>query len=244
MDSKQLDFDFARAWDLNQGNFSYSIAEKILNYIRNNNMQSKSLLDICCGSSNLIGFFENNGVTCSGTETSQGMIDYSKSKHENASYFLTENIYEIPGKEKYDIITCTHDMINYMESFDEWIQLFKNVTKHLNKNGMFFFDFYTKNKLQNWNETKFSSSEYLDYIMIAKSGLYDKTSISYTYYVNYDDHHVKTKDLAVECYYETPIILNALAKCGFKFIQIVDENLNPLEYYDNQERIYVIAKFK
>ena len=244
MDSKNLDFDFARAWDLNQGNFAHGLAEKILNYANENNISTKTLLDICCGASNLIGYFENKGTSCTGTETRQGMYEYSKSKHEQSTYYLTEKIYEIPGKNKYDIITCTHDIINYMESFDEWIQLFKNANKHLNKNGVFFFDFYTKNKLQNWNETTFSSSEYLDFVMTVKSGLYDKTSISYTYYINYDNYHVKTRDLMVECYYETQMVIDALKKFGFKNVQVVDADLNPIEYFDNMERIYIIAKHK
>ena len=38
-------------------------------------------------------------------------------------------MYELPGKEKIDLITCTHDIVNYLENLDEWVLLFKNVEK-------------------------------------------------------------------------------------------------------------------
>lgn len=244
MDSKEISYDFARAWDASQGEFAKTIANKILAYNQTNNKNFKSIYDICCGSSNLLEVFHERGFTCYGTETGQGMYEYSKEKLPDVTYYLTNHIYELPGKEKVDIVTCTHDMVNYLEQFSEWEELFKNVAKKLTKNGIFVFDFYSKFKLSNWEESTFKSTPQLDCLTSVKSGIYDKTVINYTYYINYNNYYVKTKDIVIETYFETAKIIEALKKAGFKNVQIVDEHLNPTEESNYTERIYVIASRK
>ncbi len=244
MESSKVNYDFAKAWDLNQGNFAGSIAENILNYAEKQNIKITSVMDICCGASNLLKVFSDKGLTCYGTESRQGMYDYSKEKLPNTTYFLTENMYDVPGKQKVDLVTCTHDVVNYFENFENWQDFFKDVEKHLNKKGMFVFDFYTKHKLKNWNETTFKSSEHIDYLMNVKSGIYDKTVITYAYYINYTNYFVKTKDVAVESYFETKDIFDALKKAGFKNVQVVDHELNPSEPTEYTERIHVVAMKK
>lgn len=244
MDSIDVNYDFAKAWDLSQGDFATNIANRILAYAESNNKSFKSIYDICCGASNLLAIFDKCGYKCFGTETRKGMIEYSKQKLPNITYFLTKNIYDMPGKEKADVITCTHDIVNYLEDFNEWEQLFKNVEKKLTKNGIFVFDFYTKFKLSNWNESTYKSFPHLDCLTTVKSGVYDKTVINYTYYINYQNYYVKTKDIVIESYFELEKIVGALKSAGLKKVQIVDSHLNPTEYNQYAERIYIIASHK
>lgn len=244
MDSKEINYDFAKAWDSSQGDFAKNIANRILAFNETNNKKFSSIYDICCGSSNLLEVFFHQGMKCYGTETRQGMFDYSKEKLPGVTYFLTKNMYEMPGKEKVDIVTCTHDIVNYLEDFEDWETLFKNVSKKLTKNGIFVFDFYSKFKLSNWNESTYKSSPSLDCLTNIKSGVYDKTVITYTYYINYNNYYAKTKDIVIESYFELDKITEALKKAGLKKVQIVDQNLNPTTPNEYVERIYIIASHK
>lgn len=244
MDSKEINYDFAKAWDSSQGDFAKNIANRILAFNETNNKKFSSIYDICCGSSNLLEVFFHQGMKCYGTETRQGMFDYSKEKLPGVTYFLTKNMYEMPGKEKVDIVTCTHDIVNYLEDFEDWETLFKNVSKKLTKNGIFVFDFYSKFKLSNWNESTYKSSPSLDCLTNIKSGVYDKTVITYTYYINYNNYYAKTKDIVIESYFELDKITEALKKAGLKKVQIVDQNLNPTTPNEYAERIYIIASHK
>ena len=244
MDSKDVNYDFAKAWDLSQGDFATNIANRILSYNQEKGCKFSSVYDVCCGSSNLLKVFDENGFKCYGTETRQGMYDYSKEKLPNVTYYLTEKMNDMPGKEKVDIVTCTHDLINYFEEFSDWETLFKNVAKKLNKKGIFVFDFYTKFKLSNWNESSFKSTPHLDCLTTVKSGVYDKTVITYTYYINYQNYYVKTKDIAIEAYYEINKVIEALKKAGLKNVQVVDANLNPTDPNEYAERIYIVASHK
>lgn len=244
MDSKEINYDFAKAWDSSQGDFAKNIANRILAFNETNNKKFNSIYDICCGSSNLLEVFFHQGFKCYGTETRQGMYDYSKEKLPGVTYYLTKAMQETPGKEKVDIITCTHDIVNYLEDFEDWETLFKNVSKKLTKNGIFVFDFYSKFKLSNWNESTYKSSPSLDCLTNIKSGVYDKTVITYTYYINYNNYYAKTKDIVIESYFELDKIVEALKKAGLKKIQIVDNNLNPTTPNEYAERIYIIASHK
>lgn len=244
MDSKEINYDFAKAWDSSQGDFAKNIANRILALNEIKNKKLGSIYDICCGSSNLLEVFFHQGMKCYGTETRQGMFDYSKEKLPGVTYFLTKNMYEMPGKEKVDIVTCTHDIVNYLEDFEDWETLFKNVSKKLTKNGIFVFDFYSKFKLSNWNESTYKSSPSLDCLTNIKSGVYDKTVITYTYYINYNNYYAKTKDIVIESYFELDKITEALKKAGLKKVQIVDQNLNPTTPNEYAERIYIIASHK
>ena len=241
MGSNQIDIDFAKAWDLSHGHFSRGVAEKIIDFAKQKKIKIKSALDICCGASNLLDVFDNYRIKCAGTETRQGMIDYSKEKYPQISYYLTKNMYDVPIKSKVDLITCNHDIVNYFENFDEWKLFFKNVNKHLSGHGMFVFDFYTKHKLQNWKETTYSSSEWLDCLTDVKPGVYDKTIITYTYFINYNDYLTKTKDIVVECYYDNNLIIEELKKAGFKKILVVNENLEPVENPEYVDRMHIVA---
>lgn len=244
MSSNQTDKDFAKAWDLHQGNFAHNIAEKIVDFANQNKRKIKTALDVCCGAGNLLGVLSNYGIAGFGTETREGMIEYVTEKYPDMKFFHTNNMFEMPVKKKVDLITCTHDIINYLETLDEWKQMFKNASKNLNSHGMFVFDYYSKYKLQNWSETIYSSSDFLDCITTVKSGIYDKSVLTYTYFINYNDYMRKTRDIVVESYFENEVIIEELKKAGFKNIKIVDANLNPLENINYAERIHIIAMKK
>ena len=244
MDSKDVNYDFAKAWDLSQGEFATNIANRILTLNEEREHKLASVYDVCCGASNLLQVFDQCGFKCYGTETRQGMYDYSKEKLPNVTYYLTEKMNDMPGKDKVDLVTCTHDLINYFENFSEWEQLFKNVSKKLNKHGIFVFDFYSKHKLSNWNESTYKSTPHLDCLTTIKSGVYDKTVITYTYYINYQNYYVKTKDIAIEAYFELDRIVEALKKAGLKNVQFVNSNLNPTDPSEYAERINIIASHK
>ncbi len=244
MESYQVDLDFAKAWDESQGDFSKNLAENLIAFSKENNLKISTALDICCGTSNFLDVLNQNGIICSGTEIDKSMIDYSKEKFPNFNFTYTPTIDDFKIKGNFDLITCNHDMINYLENFSEWTNLFKNAIKHLSKNGMFVFDFYTKTKLKDWNETSFSSTKSLDCLTNVKSGLFDKTVLSYTYYINYQDYMIKTKSITTECYFETQTIVDALAKVGFKNVKLVNDKLEPIDDIDSAERIFVLARRK
>ena len=241
--SNTFNINYAQAWAQDQGGFSHQLANNFLAYLNKNKITAKKCLDICCGTSEFLGVLARNEIECYGTEIAQSMIDYSKAVYPNFNYKYCAQMYEIPFREKFDIISCNHDMVNTLERFDEWNKLFKNAYSSLEKNGVFMFDYYTKNKLSNWNEVTYEEGEEMDHVVIIKKGMDNKCIMNQVYYMKNDEGlYSKTFDVVVEAYFENADIVNALVKAGFKKIEFLNMSLERLENPETRNRIHVIAR--
>lgn len=241
--SQSFDKNYAAAWSADQGGFSYQLSNNLIEYLKENNISVKSCLDVCCGTGEFLGHLSKLGIACAGTEVAKSMIEYSKEKYPNMNFTLTKEIYDFPTKQKFDLITCNHDMLNMIERFDNWKEMFKNASSALNKNGIFMFDYYTKNKLENWNEVSFEESDTIDHVRQIKKGIDNKCIINEIYYIkNNEGLYSKTFDIVVDSYFENSEIVEALKKAGFKTVELCDFSLSPVSNLDTRNRVHVIAK--
>ena len=253
---------FAIAWSENQGNYSAGLAKKILNFIKLQNLKVKSVLDICCGSANFLEYLKENGMDCTGTEFLDSYIEYDKNKFKDINFIKTTGIDDLEPLGTYDLISCNHDVVNMLPTLEAWGSFFKNVYKHLNNGGIFLFDFYTKRKLQEWNETVFDGNDKLDYIKHIVCDGKSSTSISNIYYINlmntssqtnvsafdrdyslnnYDNKYKKAENTSVEYYFENQDILNQLKGSGYRYIITTDANLAPISNIEDVNRLHIIA---
>jgi len=241
--SNSFDKNYAVAWSADQGGFSYQLAQNLISYLNKNKISAKSCLDICCGTGEFLGQLAKAGISCSGTEVAKSMVEYCKEKYSNINVALSKKIADIPVKGKFDIITCNHDVINMQERFADWQELFKNVASSLSRGGLFMFDYYTKHKLENWNEVSFEESENIDHVRNIKKGIDNKSIITETYYIkNNEGLYNKTFDIVVNSYFENDQIVDALKKSGFKEVSLLDFSLTPISNVSDRNRIHVIAK--
>lgn len=240
--SQSFDKNYAAAWSSDQGGFSYTLAQNLLEYLNKNKKTVKSALDICCGTGEFLNLLAKEGIACSGTEVAKSMIEYSKENFPNMTFTNTKEIYDVPAKGTYDLVSCNHDMVNMLERFDSWKTLFKNAYKVLNKGGIFIFDFYTKKKLENWNEVIFEESDNIDHIKSIKKGIDNKTIMKEIYYIkNNEGVYEKTFDIVVESYFDNREILSALNSAGFKNVQFCDFSLSPVANAESRNRVHVVA---
>ena len=240
--SQSFDKKYAAAWSSDQGGFSYNLAQNLMEYINKNKKEVKTALDICCGTGEFLYQLSRYGITGAGTEVAKSMIDYSKEKYPNMKFTLTKEIYDFPTKAKYDLVSCNHDMVNMIEKLSNWKELFTNAYKSLNKGGLFIFDFYTRKKLENWDEVIFEESDNIDHVKSIKKGMDNKTIMKEIYYIKNDEgFYQKTFDIVVESYFENKEILGALNSAGFKNVQFCDFSLSPVANAEARNRVHVIA---
>lgn len=253
---------FAIAWNENQGSYSENIAEKTLAFAKNQGLKIKTVLDICCGSANFLRAMQENGMKCTGTEILDSYIEYDKAKFKGIDFVKTETILDFDSLGTFDLITCNHDMVNQLPSLEDWSTLFKKVYKHLNNGGIFIFDYYTKRKLQYWNEVTYDENEKLDYIRSVVSDGETKTTISNIYYINlnpnkeiemddnfekryslndYNSKYKRTEDISVEYYFENNDILNEIKKAGYRYLITTDANFAPVSSISDMNRMHIIA---
>lgn len=241
--SQSFDKNYATAWSADQGAFSYQLANNLVAYLKKNNLTVKSCLDVCCGTGEFLNYLSKQGITGAGTEVAKSMIEFSSTKYPTMNFTYTKEIFDFKPKAKFDLVTCNHDVINMIEKFSGWQEMFKNAHACLSKNGIFMFDYYTKNKLENWNEVSFEESDTIDHVRSIKKGMDNKCIINEVYYMkNNEGLYAKTFDIVVDAYFENNEIVNALKKAGFKTVELCDFSLAPVPNPDARNRVHVIAK--
>lgn len=240
--SNSFDINYAQAWASDQGGFSYQLAQNLIEYLKKNKIEAKKALDLCFGTSEYLAYLSRNGIECHGTETAKSMVEYSQRNYPNIEYKLVKKLSDIPFKGKFDIVSCNHDMVNTLEKFSEWEELFKKAYSALDKNGIFMFDFYTKNKLENWNEVSFEEGEHMDHVRSIKKGMDNKCIMASIYYIqNSEGYYAKTFDVKVEAYFENAQIIEALKNVGFKKVELLNMALEKAEKPQTRNRIHIIA---
>ena len=254
---------YADAWNENQGSYSESLAKKLANFIKLQRLDVSSALDICCGSANFLNELQRYGISCTGTEILDSYIDYNKEKFPNIRFIKTENILDFDSIDrKFDLISCNHDVINMLPTLDDWNTFFKNAYKHLTNGGILLFDYYSKKKLEGWNEVIYDESEKLDFIRDIKASE-TSTLISNIFYtnINYDpeanknvsasdreyafnDYNKKFKKneyQTVEYFFENEEILNLIKQNGYRYLITTDGSLSPSSNIADMNRVHIIA---
>ena len=245
---------FALAWSENQGNFSENIAKKILSFAKNQGLVVNTVLDICCGSANFLREMEQSGKICSGTEFLDSYIEYDRKNYPNMTFYKTETVDDIDNLGSYDLISCNHDVVNYLPNLNRWGGLFKKVYTHLNDGGIFVFDYYTKRKLKHWNEVTTDQNERIDYIRKTESDGVSQTTITDIFYVNINpqanaseesqqvnNKYKKSEDKKLEYFFENEDILNEIKKAGYRYLITTDANLTPASSIADMNRVHIIA---
>lgn len=260
-EKKDISQAFAVAWNENQGSYSEGIAKKVLAFAKNQGLRINSVLDVCCGSANFLREMKDNGKTCTGTEILDSYIEYNKTKFKDIEFIKTSDITDLEGLGTYDLISCNHDMVNLIPTLEEWGTFFKNVYNHLNNGGVFIFDYYTKRKLQFWNEVTYDENEKLDYVRSVSSDGQTSTTISNIYYINinpqksqgidiiedryslnnYENKYKRTEDTVVEYYFENEDILNQIKQSGYRYLITTDANFAPVSSISDMNRMHIIA---
>lgn len=261
MEENVVNLSYAKAWSDNQGSYSSSIAKKTLNFASNQGLKIKTVLDLCCGSANFLQEMSASGKECTGTEILDSYVEFNKKNYPNMKFFKTNDILDFDNLGKFDLISCNHDVINFLPTLEDWSTLFKRVFKHLNNGGIFIFDFYTKRKLQYWNEVTFDENEKLDYIRSVESDGKTKTTISHVYYVNldpkkndnvsvrdqeysfndYENKYKRSENVETEYYFENEQILEEIRKSGYRYLITTDANFAPVASTADMNRVHVIA---
>ena len=257
---KNLETSYAIAWSENQGSYSEGIAKKTLNFAKLQGIKINTVLDICCGSANFLREMRDNGKKCTGTEILDSYIEYNKKKYSDIEFYKTEGLLDFDNLGTFDLITCNHDVINFLPTIESWGRFFRMAYRHLNNGGVFIFDFYTKRKLKDWNEVTYDENEKLDYIRHVVSNE-NSTKISNIYYINLNpeiesnisavdreyklnNHEIKykrTENSDIEYFFENSEIINEIKKAGYRYLITVDANFNPISSIDDQNRLHIIA---
>ena len=240
------DNSLAYAWHKVQGKYSEDLAYKIINFERIQKLRLTNVLDICCGSSNLLKIMLNENKRCFGTEINDEFMEFNKKEFPSVGYYKAESILDIDKFKKFDLITLTNRMVNNIENLNDLGRFFELVYNHLSNGGVFIFDFYTKNQLKEWDETKQTISDNIELITNVKTNG-NTSTITNTFYakngVTEDGQpkYYKSEIKDVKHHYNNETISTLIKKAKFRYLISTNENFSPIPNINSSKTAYFIA---
>ena len=119
--------------------------EYIDDLIKNNFIETKTVLDMGCGTGKHAELLCNKGYSVHGIDLSEDMLKIAETRRigkEDKLSFCHSNISELSLNEKFDVVVSLFHVMSYQNSNKELIKAFKVAKNHLVDNGIFIFDFW------------------------------------------------------------------------------------------------------
>lgn len=177
----------------------------------------KNILDLGCGVGKLLSFLSKSIPKQTGIDGSNEMLKVARKIHPNA-FYIHGDIKQFSLKEKFSLVTCTHDTLNYILNEDCLRKHFESVNKNMNIGGYYFFDlsseynllnnFHKKNIYHNTNTLQLFWKNYYN----QKRKIITSTLV----FSVYDDSRLKRyKETHYQKYHEHSKIKKILRNTGF-----------------------------
>lgn len=110
--------------------------------VKFNSINEVRLLDVGCGTGQLIKQLKSSHYHLEGVDASTEMLKIAKRRNQDIRFY-NQNFIQLNTGKKYNVIVSTFDTVNYLTNKRDLIKAFKNVSKHLMEGGLFIFDINT-----------------------------------------------------------------------------------------------------
>lgn len=139
--------DFARFYAAGPyPDFSRRMAELLPGVLERFGAKPRTLLDLACGEGTFAVLMAQQGFKVVEVDASSEMLRFAREKAEEAGVevqFIEQDMRSLALTEKFDLVTCWYDSLNYLLEYEELAKTFANVARVLNPGGLFIFDMNT-----------------------------------------------------------------------------------------------------
>jgi len=179
---------------------------------------SETWLDLCCGAGSLLRLVDENGFAASGVDVSKHQIRHARRNVPGARLFAGD-IRQLSIPQKFDVVTCMFDSLNYLTARGDLLRVFRNVQSHLVRGGLFAFDVNTFEGLRDhWCRT--SAMHERDWTLIVESSFDPRKALGrclITGFVRDGKVYRKFQEEHVERGYRAGEVESTLQSAGFSF---------------------------
>lgn len=167
---------FARIYNLRWTAFAGSVAPAIHSLYEKLPIaaSNRRLLDVACGTGQLVSWFAEKGYTCTGLDASEHMLAYARRNAAAAVKagrvdFVVSDASRFHLDRGYGLVVSTFDALNHLPDRDSLASCFSCVFQALAPGGCFIFDLNTAKGLRLWNSI---SVEETDELFILNRGIH------------------------------------------------------------------------
>ncbi len=157
---------FARVYNQKWQFYANRIAPLILEFYQSTPMgkQEKTLLDICCGTGQLCGFFLEHEYQVVGLDLSEGMLEVARESLlpyvvAGQARFVQADAADFELEETFGLAVSTFDALNHLPDLDAMRGCFRSTNRVLLPGAYFIFDLNTRLGLKNWNSISVDPGE-------------------------------------------------------------------------------------
>ena len=120
--------------------------------------EDADLLDLCCGTGNLMQALLHKGYRVNGLDGSEAMLNYA---HENAPQgeFILGDARTFNLPERFDGVVSSSASLNHILSIEELRAVFSSVYNALKPNGLFMFDLNHAGQMGKWWNSQITEGE-------------------------------------------------------------------------------------
>ena len=199
-----------------------AFSEQLLTWLRRNNIEVKTCMDLACGTGVLCEILKEKGIEPAGMDFSEGMIAIAKQRNPEIPYEVADMITFLPEK-KFDLVTCTGDALNHIMDRSDVKRIFENVYSYLQEGGYFIFDILNENEVSEGGPFDFEYSETVMGQFKIFRDAEGKINLSVTVFEN---GVYQFEEVITEIVHDPVEICEMLKETGFQVVKCADHLLD------------------
>lgn len=205
-------------------------------------------LDLACGSGTITIALAKCGYSMSGTDVETNMLSVARDKAIAEGLkinFLCKDMLELELERKYNFITATCDVMNYVPSEQELDILLNTLYLGLENQGILIFDISSKYKLTEILGDNLFYEDYEDMTYMWQNEL-DIDShcvdMNITIFAKVGDNYIRSDEEHTQYYYELQRILDSINSAGFDKVEVLDGVTYKEVSADSNRQLFVCYK--
>lgn len=209
-----------------------------------------TLLDVGCGTGELLVRLHREGAQVTGVDLSAEMLTIASEKCEEAGFhpsLIEQSMTNLEGLRSFDIVTIFCDSLNYLETEQEVQETFNSIYQRLTDDGLLLFDVHSIYKIEKGyiGQTFAEDTDEVAYIWSSFAGEFP-SSVEHelTFFVRESNgRYLKVEELHKQRTFSVKQYEDWLLAAGFEVINITaDFTLSPPKA--DSERIFFCARKK
>lgn len=147
--------DFAFVYNRYWGDFPLRILPILEELVLKDFPRNTRILDVCCGTGQLAGELSSQGYEVTGVDSSEEMLRYAR-MNAPTTPFIPTDVRSFMLMARFNVALSTFDSLNHLMTLDDLEQVFNNVYRQLETNGVFVFDMNLESGFLNRWATSFN----------------------------------------------------------------------------------------
>lgn len=158
MKIKSFEKDYSSYYDLFYSDKNYEAESQY--FLSKAERDIKNILELGCGTGNYSEYFIKKGKTVYGVEISKSMLNIANKRFSNNFISIHSDIENFKIDKKFKIAYSLFHVFSYLTENNKILNTLKNINNHLEKGGLFIFDYWYTNGVLNLKpETKIRKIE-------------------------------------------------------------------------------------